>query len=183
MKIEKKCMTKKKKIILILLGVFIGLPLLVVIGFILFFVVIILWDKFFNVPAEPKIKHGEFPYELVYRYNGEEYTIKDSIICDYEGIKYSLDGGNFRAWNCVYDGSTQNGIYYIDKENNPLLYINVPMDARYYMGDDDATDPGMPYAGLDFVPIDENTEVESIENIDIEIIKWNPTEPIKNEFK
>ena len=33
---------------------------------------------FIDIPAKPKVKHGEFPFELVYEYKGDKKTIKDT---------------------------------------------------------------------------------------------------------
>lgn len=179
MKEEKK--NKKRKISRILLWIFVWIPLIIIGGFILLCCGIILWERFFNIPAEPKIKHGEFPYELVYKYNGKEYTIKDSIICDYDGIDYAFDGGNFRVWNCDYKENKDDGKYYIDKENNPKLFIYVPYNKYYYMGDEEEDYSGEPYAELDYLPGE--VETQTIEDFDIEIVKWNPSEPIKNSYE
>ena len=89
----------------------------------------------FIKPSKPKIKYGEFPFELVYEYKGEQKTITDTIICKYEGVSFALDGGNTRDWNCEFSKDDEYGQYYIDVENEPTLFIDVPYAGDYYMGD------------------------------------------------
>lgn len=178
---EKK---KIKKVIKNFFIIVIGIPILIF--FLLFLVVggMIFYDKLVNVPPEPEITYGEFPFELVYEYNGVEYSIKDTIICNYEGIKYSLDGGNGRTWSGEYKENKQNGFYYIDEENNPNLYIHIPTNERYYMDDfEKRLEPNPPYIEVEFVPMAERTEKDYVENFDIRIVEWKPSQPIQNTFK
>ena len=131
MKKENKPVKKVLKILAILIGGGIVICLLPL----LYFVVVILYSMFIDVPSKPKEKHGEFPFELVYEYKGEQRVLKDTIVCDYEGYSWSLEGGNSRDWTCVFQNDEEYGQYYVDKENEPDLYIEIPEAADYYMGD------------------------------------------------
>jgi hypothetical protein len=178
----KKSLIKKIiKIIIILIVVFIVICILPF----LYFVGVILYSMFIDVPAKPKVKHGEFPFELVYEYKGEQYTIKDTIVCDYEGYSWSLDGGNSRDWNCEFSKDDKYGQYYIDKENLPDLYIEVPEAPDYYMGDKKFDKE---YAHPLIMYGDESTgtnyqEKDKIDVVDIKIIEWKPSKPLKNNIK
>mgnify|MGYP003303777897 CR=1 FL=1 len=123
-----------KKIIKIVLIIVVGIIIIIALPFI-YLILEILYSMFIDVPSVPKEKHGEFPFELVYEYKGEQITIKDTIVCDYEGISWSLDGGNSRDWNCEFSKDDEYGQYYIDVENEPTLFIDVPYAGDYYMGD------------------------------------------------
>jgi hypothetical protein len=152
-----------------------------VIPFIAFFPLI--WELLFVKPDKPIVEHGEFPFELVYEYKGEQVTIKDSIICDYEGISFSLEGGNSRDWNCSFSNDDEYGHYYVDRELD--LYIVVPEAAEYYMGDiEEDVQFSLPYIHY----IDESTgtyyeEIKRIDVVDIEIVEWKPSSPLENNFK
>lgn len=62
-KIDKKNLIKIIiKIALLLVGGFIFISILPFLGFI----AIVLYSVFIDVPAKPKVKHGEFPFELIY---------------------------------------------------------------------------------------------------------------------
>ena len=173
-----------KRIIKILVILFIGFIIINLLPF-LYFIVVILYSMFIDVPAKPIEKHGEFPFELVYEYKGEQITIKDTIVCDYEGNSWSLDGGSSRDWTCEFGKDEEYGQYYIDKENVPGLYIEVPEAPDYYMGDEEfseeETHPLIMY-------VDESTgtfyqEKDKVDVVDIKIIEWKPSEPIQNNFK
>jgi hypothetical protein len=49
-------------------------------------------------PPIPIIKHGEFPFHLVYKVDGNQYTIDDTIICDYAGIGMDEGNGKYIKW-------------------------------------------------------------------------------------
>lgn len=173
-----------KKIIKIIIILIVGFIVICLLPFI-YFVLVILYSMFIDIPSKPEVKHGEFPFELVYEYKGEQITIKDTIVCDYDGYSWSLEGGNSRDWICDLQNDDEYGQYYVDKENEPTLYIEVPEAPDYYMGDKEFdkeySEPVIRY-------IDESTgtnyeEKNEIEVADIKIIKWNPSEPLKNNIK
>ena len=180
--------SNKKKIIKRIIKI----AVLLVVGFIvisllpfLYFIVTVLYSMFIDVPSKPKVKHGEFPFELVYEYKGEQITIKDTIVCDYDGYSWSLDGGNSRDWTCDLQNDNEYGQYYIDKENEPDLYIEVPEAPDYYMGDKEfSKEEAHPL----IVYIDESTgtyyqEKDKVDVVDIKIIEWKPSKPLEGNIK
>lgn len=185
---EEKKSDKKKKIIKIL----VISAIVLVAGFILicalpflWFIAVVLYNMFIDIPSKPKVKEGEFPFELVYEYKGEIVTITDTIVCEYDGYSFSLEGGNSRDWRCEFKNNEDYGLYYVDIENEPDLYIKVPEAPDYYMGDKDYTEEdAAPY----IIYIDEETgtyyeEREKIDVVDIEIKEWNPSQPLKDNIK
>lgn len=177
----KKNIKKIIKIILIIVIVLIiicALPFLYLLG-------IILYSMFLDIPTSPKEKHGEFPFELVYEYKGERITLKDTIICDYEGYSWSLEGGNSRDWNCEFQKDNEYGQYIIDTINDRDLYIEVPEAADYYMGDKDfSKEDARPLIMF----VDESTgtnyqETDKIDAVGIKIIEWKPSKPLKNNIR
>lgn len=181
-KTDKK--TLLKKIIKIIILLIVVVLVICALPFI-FFILTILYSMYIDVPAKPKIKHGEFPFELVYEYKGEQVTIKDTIVCDYEGRTWSLDGGSSRDWKCEFGKDEEYGQYYIDKENLPGLYIEVPEAPDYYMGDKEFDKE---YAHPLIMNGEESTgtnyqEKDKIDHIGIKIIKWKPSKPLKNNIK
>ena len=173
-----------KRIIIIVIILIVGFIIICALPF-LYFVGVILYSMFIDVPAKPKVKHGEFPFELEYEYKGEQITIKDTIVCDYEGNSWSLDGGSSRDWTCEFSKDDEYGQYYIDKENVPDLYIDIPEAADYYMGDKE-------FSKEDAHPlimyIDESTgtfyqEKDKVDVVDIKIIDWKPSKPLEGNIK
>lgn len=49
-------------------------------------------------PPMPTIKHGEFPFHLVYEAGGKRYTIDNTIICDYAGMGMDEGNGKYLKW-------------------------------------------------------------------------------------
>ena len=173
-----------KKIIKIIIMLIIGFLVICALPFICF-VLVVLYSMFIDLPSKPKVKHGEFPFELVYEYKGKQITIKDTIVCDYEGNSWSLDGGSSRNWICEFSNDDEYGQYYIDKENVPSLYIDVPSAADYYMGDKEhSKEEAQPL----IMYIDESTgtyyqEKDKVDVVDIKIIDWKPSNPLKGNIK
>ena len=179
---NKKSIIKKIIIILviiIIIGIIISLfPFLYFIGELFFSV-------FLDIPSKPKETHGEFPFELVYEYKGEKKTIKDTIVCDYEGSSWSLEGGNSRDWTCEFSQDNEYGQYIIDNINGQDLYIEVPEGADYYMGDKEWTEEDTRPL-LKFIDDSTGTyyeEKDKIEAVDIEIIEWKPSKPLEGNIK
>ena len=173
-----------KKIIKIIIILIVGFIVICALPFI-YFVLMVLYSMFIDIPSKPKVKHGEFPFELVYEYKGEQITIKDTIICDYDGYSWSLEGGNSRDWICDFQNDDEYGQYYVDKENEPSLYIEVPEAPDYYMGDKEFDKE---YSKPVIRYIDESTgtnyeQKDKIEVVDIKIIKWKSSKPLKNNIK
>lgn len=171
---------KKKNLII---GIFLGV-------FALFFILQsisggLLGEFLFDRPNKPKIKHAEFPFELVYEYNGEDFIISESIVCDYKDISFALEGGNYRDWDCYITNNARYGQYYLDEVDYPSLYIQVPLNAEYYMGAPDAKEEfALPYIFY----IDESTgttyyEQDLIDAVGARIISWSVSEPLKDNIK
>lgn len=145
----------------------------------------ILGQALFDRPSKPKIKHAEFPFELVYEYNGEEFIINESIVCDYEGISFALEGGNYRDWDCHITNNARYGQYYLDEINYPSLYVQVPLNAEYYMG---APGTDEEFATPYIFFIDESTgttyyEQDLMDVVGARIISWSVSEPLKDNIK
>ena len=142
-------------------------------------------EMLFDRPSKPEIKYAEFPFELVYEYDGEQYTIEESIICDYEGIKFTLDGGNYREWDCTISDHTLYGQYYLDEAKHPTLYIQIPLEGDYWMGDPNFNEEfATPYLFF----IDERTGTTYYEQdlskvIGAKIISWKPSKVLEGNIK
>ena len=49
-------------------------------------------------PNTPKINHGEFPFEFIYEIDGEEFTIKDTLVIEHKGVKWNEGLGKYNSW-------------------------------------------------------------------------------------
>ncbi len=145
----------------------------------------ILGEALFDRPGKPKTKHGEFPFELVYEYNDQQFTVKEAVVCDYEGISFSLEGGNSRDWSCYITNNEQYGRYYLDEANHPSLYIQVPLNAEYYMG---APDASIEFATPYIFFVDDSTGTTHYKQdlsdvVGAKIISWQISSPLEGNIK
>lgn len=110
-------------------------------------------------PPKPTICYGEFPFTLIYELNGEEKTIQDVAVCEFDGYYERTEGGDSRKWSTYLksemddSSSVEKGEHVTDVEQILLLDLknaNV-VDAvgnkilefyfyggngHYYMGDE-----------------------------------------------
>ena len=178
---EKKDTSKTKKIVTIVITITCIIILLPILAFGCF----LFGEDMLDMPGKPKVKEAEFPFELVYEYNGEQYTVNEKIICEFEGIDFSLEGGFSREWNCYITNNTEWGQYYLDREKYETLYIQIPLNAEYYMGNPKASEEfAIPYIFY----ADENTgtnyyEQDLMEVVGAKIISWTPSDVLVGNIK
>ena len=178
---QKEPMTKKKKIIVTIVTIITTLTLLGAAAILVVFGLLFGFD----IPNKPKVKTGEFPFELVYEYNGEQFTIKESIVCEYEGIEWSIDGGSKREWNCYITNYDSYGQFYLDEEKHHILHIQIPLNADYWMGDPTENEEfATPYIFF----IDESTGTTYFEQdlsavVGAKIVSWTPSEVLVGNIK
>jgi len=138
-------------------------------------------------PPRPEIRHGEFPFRLVYSVNGEEKVIEDAVVARFSGIV--RDGsGSWRRWDGRLASGNEHVVLLKIDENRFIFYL--PGSPNYYMGDlpTYATwNPDFPNAWL----FDESQLVrrwpvnadELLSEYGIVLISWEPSPPIVNSFK
>ena len=187
-------MKKPVKIALKILGILVAaIVILTIIAYIPW--LIVLCAYFFGEnPAKPEIKYGEFDYSLVYEINGETKEINDTLVCEYDGISYSLEGKSI-SWNSYIKGTKDENCYLIFENDEYKLYIYLPADARYYMDDpnyelygfsDNDRQPWLSYGYVNFGP---DTEYQNFTDEDYEekfgakIVSWEIEGPIENIYK
>lgn len=149
-------------------------------------------------PPEPKIKYGEFPFKLEYKINGERKLIEDTLICKYDGIDMIGVGEKRRKWKSYLKNGSKK-IILLQINDTDYIYYN-PGSPEYYMGDEyiytgcmgDSRNKNSYYekfTDASFFKKYEDGQAEGIiraeeliEKYDIELISWEPSPPIINEF-
>ena len=163
---EAKKKSKKKiakTIILIILIV-----VLIILSPLLFLVGSIFSEMIFDRPSKPEIQHAEVPFELVYEDNGEIKKIEDTFVFDYEGIKFSIDGGNSRDWNWYFKNNGNSYSYHIESE----IYIVVPSQPEYYLSISEfPRDPYITYSCEETGTMYEEADLS--EEIGLKIVSWD----------
>lgn len=141
-------------------------------------------------PAKPEIVREEFSFMLIYKINGERKVIKDTLICEYDGIGVDEGRGKYRKWKSKLASGNTNIILWEKKGKvKQQIYYNYAPPG-YYMGDPYFKD-GNKSNYSDIVlkrvssDIDEEfiTEKKLLQKYNIEIISWDCEEPIKNVFE
>ena len=166
---------------------------------------LILWeqngtlDRYFPDPPAttydapmPTVTYGEFPLELEYTVNGETVVLQDTLICEFDGVKWISAQGNNRVWRGRYAGGNER--LQVPTGDGCVVYWDIG-PAALYMGDGDAEIGGAgdtkgaarePYAKLCIVTSDGETaptEQELLTRYNIRLVRFNIAEPIENEFR
>ncbi len=135
-------------------------------------------------PKDPTIKHGEFPFELEYELNGRRHAVKDTVICDYEGVAHNEAVGKRRTWNSRR--ASGKGTHTLLETKDGLTFIFFEGSAEYYMGDKE------PYQIYDGDPVgvkvwgstgSNQPDEELLQKYHLKIIRVQHAKPIKNTFK
>ena len=145
-------------------------------------------DKEKSYP-QPKVTYGEFPFKLVYKLNGEEYVVEDSVVCKYIRTEYDLNRGEHYVWKYTLASNSRRDAVLLVKDGFQSVYCYVG-EAEYYMGDEDGyygATPFVPHVYVSslipsFPGLESLSQEEILEKYNIEIISWEFSDPIKNDF-
>lgn len=171
---------------IILISLFVILPLIII--------------KQFNFnPPTPKVKHGEFPFRLVYEIAGEQKVIEDVIVCDFDGFEWRGESGKDRKWKSSFKSKNER-ITLLDlrpvNEKNEWDQTVLELyfywgNAEYYMGDEVRTarnEQSMDEISYMYQDKNGKTGFSAInadvayEKYKIRLISWEAAPPIKNSF-
>lgn len=145
---------------------------------------------------KPEITYGEFPFKLVYKLNGEDHVVEDSVVCKYKRSKFDFETGIHHVWKTTLENDSKRDAVLIVKDGTRSVYCYVG-EAEYYMGDEDGyygATPFTPYVYVtDLIPrfeieeflmikMEALSQEEILEKYNIEIISWEFSDPIENQF-
>ena len=175
-----------------LVGILIGFPLLLISVIIAYlslpWLAIMIGMQLEPNPPKPNIRYGEFPVTLAYEINGQRKEIKDTLICEYDGIGADEGRGKFRKWKERL--ASGNDIIILLKVNENKLIEFYPGSAEYYMGDgdiekNDSLFPNAVHEEKEGSVISSGIifEEELLQEYNIKLISWQPSQPIKNDFQ
>ena len=147
-----------------------------------------------EISDPPKIKEGEFNFSVTYSVNGELTTISGVYVCEYAGLSWSLEGGDFsRSWEGHVEGlEVSSPAKYLvgTTGDGGNIYIALDLVAAVFMGEPDIGDgePACPYLFVEYT--DETDETahsydgdELIEEqFGIKIVSYEYDEPIVNSY-
>ena len=136
----------------------------------------------------PEVKEGQFDVSVTYEVGGETKTLALVYVCEYDGIKMTLEGTRYRAWSGHFEGYEDGDVIDIfEADDGSRIVLNFLIYAEHFMGEQDF---------VDFYPEAKTERIyfeDGIETIDydeefiakdfgVRIISINYDEPIKNTF-
>ena len=146
------------------------------------------------IEAPPEIKEGRFNFSVTYEERGELKTITGVYVCEYAGLSWTLEGGDFtRGWDGHVEGNDTGEAAHFKigtTGDGGDILISLGGSADYFMGDHGMGDDYAPEPGVYVEYTDEtNTSAEVIsdaaqieELYGIKIVSYEYDEPIKNSF-
>ena len=186
----------------ILIGIVIGIAIIILAGRL--FSMIDLFDLLFGGQKYPEIAKAEFPFVVEYVMDGETYIIEDIVVCEFDGFDGMFP--NQRCWSSYLKSGNEAKCELIREENTKSVLkpsrINelsrLVLDygsAEYYMDDPQGRsmiDKDATFEYRENWKVSEKvTDVEHTKlnakqlkkYFNIEIVRFEFSKPIKNEFK
>lgn len=149
---------------------------------------------FNSAPPTPKIKYGEFPFQLTYELDGKLYVYSDSIVCEYEGVERYGDGSKRRVWKTYAKSTGDEWFRFLgdnQSENIPSFCFMVG-NGEYYMGGErihsssEQSFEQVWYASQrpdGTIKTYYYTSDQAYEKFGFKFVSWECAPPIENEFK
>lgn len=145
-------------------------------------------------PKKPTIKHGEFPFCLIYEINGETIEVKDTLICDYDGLIADAAQGIYRKWKSSLKSGKARIVLFQNHEIEIFFTPNINNweAGAFYMGDNEIYDKiNIPFPNAWYTSDFESRRLnayiisaeELLEKYKIKLLSWEIAPPIENEFK
>lgn len=147
-------------------------------------------------PPKPEIKYGEFPFSMEYEINGEQYSVEDTIVCEFDGYTVDEWSGKYRSWKACMKNSGDKIVLYKDNDIE-IFYSPCFKSAKTgaaYMGDNvvygnaDESYFSHPFPNAYYIlPDSKRAEIiasdELYEKYNIRLTKIETAKPIVNSFK
>ncbi len=181
---------KKSKLFIIIISIIVAIPLIIVASISMPWLMIYGGIWLSPDPAKPQITSGEFPFEVVYKINGETFKINDVYVCEYAGIDIDEGVGKHVKWKSYIKSSNEEDLVLLKEKNEKIICtIGSP---EYYMNDPEYYDT---YAKEELVPnlvlIKDMGDLttshllseDEMKDYNIELISWKLSKPIENKFK
>lgn len=176
-----------KKIIIIICSIVISVPLVMFLCLLIPWLLIYAGIAMSPDPPEPAITHAEFPFEIVYKLDGETETINDVYVCEYDGIDMNEGIGKYLVWKGYVKSSGDEYPVFFESEEKLIFWsIGSP---EYYMG-------GTKYEQEEgiapfLILVERSGEFscehcvtdEEMKDLGIELVSWKFSEPIVNTFE
>ena len=141
-----------------------------------------------KLPA-PEVKEGEFDVSVNYEVDGELKTLNLVYVCEYEGVKSTVEGASYRAWNGHFVGYADGDVIEVAKTADGgeivLAFLIYP---EYFMGEPDykefkpTYDLAVYYYDENGYIIDNSDDAEVLASYGVRFIGFEYGDPIENSF-
>ena len=136
----------------------------------------------------PEVKEGQFDVSVTYEVGGELKTLALVYVCKYDGVKMTLEGTRYRAWNGHFEGYVDGEVIDILKaDDGSRIVLNFFIYAEYFMGEPDFVD-FYPEAKTERIYFEDGIEMIDYDqdliakDFGVRIISIDYDNPIKNTF-
>jgi hypothetical protein len=168
-----------------------GIPFLLVIAAVVYvawpWLAILIGIQLEPNPSRPEITYGEFPFRLEYEINGQRKVVKDTLICEYDGIGADEGRGKYRKWKQRLASGNERIILLKVDDTKKIEFV--PGSAEYYMGDSDIGKNDSSFPNAIIITQDGRFTTESgiradqlLKEYNIKLVGWDASQPIKNSF-
>ena len=181
----KKPFSTRKAILVLLVAALVTFGLYRVVPILKLIYVIALFEAA-PEPPQPEITYGEFPFRLVYEFEGKEIVVEDIKVCEYDGV-ISGSNGKHRTWKGYLASDSDNRNVLITADGTREIYCYIG-SAEYYMNDETYPEKQPLQPHIYNVMLNNNhgtmlSQEELLEKYKIKLISLETTPPIKNIFK
>ena len=136
----------------------------------------------------PEVKEGQFDVSVTYEVGGETRTLDLVYVCKYDGVKMTLEGSRYRAWNGHFEGYQDGDVINIfEADDGSRIVLNFLIYAEYFMGEPDYVD-FHPEAKTERIYFEDGIEMIDYDqeliakDFGVRIISIDYDEPIQNTF-
>ena len=138
----------------------------------------------------PEVKDGKFDVSVTYELNGEIKTLDLVYVCEYDGVKRTMEWTSYRAWNGHFEGYEPGEVIDIfNAEDGSRIVFCFLIYAEYFMGEPDYLDDFNPQVKVERIYFEDGVEWSDSDqeliskDYGIRIIDIDYDDPIKNTFK
>ena len=134
----------------------------------------------------PEVKEGEFDVSVTYEVGGEAKTLALVYVCEYDGVKMTLEGTRYRAWNGHFEGYEDGEVIDIlEADDGSRMVLSFLIYAEYFMGEPDCVD-FYPEVSIERIYFEDGIEMIDYDqeliakDFGVRIISIDYDDPIKN---
>lgn len=138
----------------------------------------------------PEVKEGEFDVSVNYEVDGEFKTLNLVYVCEYEGVKSTVEGVSYRAWSGHFVGYADGDVIEVAKTaDGGKIALSFLIYPEYFMGEPDYKEDFYPHVLTNHIYYEDGVEMidddqELIaDEYGVKIVDCKYDTPIENKFE